>query len=139
MHIRTGDQHLGINNAQVHTRFATQERDWYTMVECAKHLANNSRSGPRRIFVATDSTDVRRVLNSKYGDAVTFGTETTKHLDRSKHMSPGDVVDTLVDMFVLAGAEALVMSHSGYSHSARAIGGVARALEKKECIAMLPT
>lgn len=61
------------------------------------------------------------------------GKDTVKHLDRSKHMSADDAVDTLVDLFILAGAEALVMSHSGYSHSARSIGGIENAVELKNC------
>ena len=112
LHIRAGDKALGVGGMQ----FMGSHRDWEqdAMLACARSKANGGI-----IYVATDS----QKLKKRWANEADVYIPASKAAHTDKGASKTELINAFVELMMLASADTLVMSNSGYSRMARSIGG----------------
>ena len=112
LHIRAGDAALGVGGM----KFVGSNRDWEqdAMLACARSKANGGV-----IYVATDS----HKLKTRWANEADIYIPASKAVHTDKGASKTGLINAFVELMMLASADTLVMSNSGYSRMARSIGG----------------
>lgn len=112
MHVRAGDAALGVGGM----KFFGSHRDWEqdAMLACARAKANGGT-----IYVATDS----HRLKMRWANEPDVYIPPSKAAHTDKGASKTQLINAFVELLMLASADTLVMSNSGYSRMARSIGG----------------
>jgi len=137
VHIRSGDGAMTNDTTAeplLRSKHYRHRREhWIAAVNCADALGQRAGMPSNgAVFVASDSAEVKAALRDVFGTRIVLhkSAQQVGHIDKSEHLRDTaakiDVVlDSLVDFFLLAGAEHIVAPNpSGFSRSAAAIGGI---------------
>ena len=121
VHIRTGLAGSPLQETVKHPKLLKQKKDWVNILKCAVDISTNHLGPSSVIFLATDSTLVKRIAVDKYGGQIRTLDNTVAHLDRMdkfphtpyKNESEGTLA-SWVDFILLAESYLQVRTNSGF-------------------------
>ena len=122
VHIRTGFAGSPSQETVKHPKLIRKMQDWEAILKCAVDTSRSLLGPTSVIFLATDSTLVKRIAVDKYDSQVKTLDNTLTHLDRMdkfphepyKNESEGTLA-SWVDFILLAEAYLQVRTNSGFS------------------------
>ena len=119
VHIRAGDKAMNVGSDRLGVNQNVTER----MMNCAQNWADAAGMNDAIFLVVADSEEVKRFAASWSPGRVFTSRTLPFHTDRSR--GPEKLAGTIgswVDIFLLALADAVVLSPSGFGRSAASIG-----------------
>lgn len=118
IHFRGGDDHMKLQNAPPDHRMEFSHL--HRMVECADRLAGNNEQP--NIFLSSDSTEVKELAQQHYGHRMYISRILPFHTDKTTIDTYNGTLGSWTDIFLLALADGIVLSKSGFGVLAAQIG-----------------
>lgn len=120
VHIRTGDKAMDVGSDRLGVN---QKRQTERLMGCAQKWADDAGLNDVVFLVASDSQEVKRFAADRLPKRVFTSSTLPFHTDLSKGQERlAGTIGSWVDLFLLALADAIVLSQSGFGRSAASIG-----------------
>ena len=128
LHIRTG--FIGMNyvkDSMGSKKLLKNKEQWKVTLDCAVSIANKLVGSRSNIILATDSNLVKEMASTLYGNRFRTSHGYIVHVDRIREPNSQvkeGILNTLIDLILLAQSYVLVRGHSGFSWVAGLLCGL---------------